>query len=91
MIRREHLTTELKKIAVYDKRRKVLAIQNPSSTVNVYITDKPKETPETPFWLLAPSETIVFAKAFGDEPEIEYYAKADADVDINIIETYKEE
>ena len=91
MIRKERLTTELKKIAVYDKRRVVLVIQNLSSVNNVYITDRPKDEPETPYFLLAPRETITFMKAFGDQPEIEFYAKADDVTDIVIIEFFKEE
>ena len=91
MIRKEKLTTELKKIAVYDKRRVVLLIQNLSSSNNVYITDKPKDEPDTPYFLLAPRETIVFMKALGDEPELEYYAKADGETEVTIIETFKQE
>ena len=88
MIRREKLTTELKKIAIYDKRRTVLVIQNQSTSYNVYITDKPKDEPSTPYYILLPQSTIVFSKEFGDEPELEYYAKADGDVIIGIIEFF---
>ena len=88
-IRKEKLTTELKQIAVYDENRVVLLIQNLHTSNNVYITDRPKDEADTPYFLLAPRESIVFMRELGDEPQIAYYAKADGDTDITIIESFK--
>ena len=89
MIRKETLTTELKKILVYDEKRTVIVIQNLSTSLNVYITDRPKDDVDTAYITLYPGESLILLKAFGDPTEIAYYAKSDGSTPITIMEGFE--
>ncbi len=84
-------TTTVKEVAAYSKHRTALAILNRSTSITTYIGNTDNVS-STKGFDLPPTGTMVFSKAFGDDPRIaRTVVTGSGTAELTILEEYSEE
>ncbi len=84
-------TTTVQQVAAYSKRRTALAILNRSTSITAYIGNTDNVAEGNGFDL-PPTGTMVFSKAFGDDPRIaRTVVTGSGTAELTVLEEYAEE